>query len=71
MIRGRSQRPIMVMLGNPPYNGESQNKAEEIEALIEKYKQEPDQILNKKEKAKKSSNESAENTPIFLYFFLF
>lgn len=51
--RIKSQRPIMVMLGNPPYNGESQNKADEIEELIEKYKQEPDQILNKKEKAKK------------------
>ena len=51
--RIKSQRPIMVMLGNPPYNGESQNKAVEIEELIEKYKQEPDQILSKKEKAKK------------------
>lgn len=51
--RIKSQRPIMVMLGNPPYNGESQNKADEIEELIEKYKQEPDQLLNKKEKAKK------------------
>ena len=51
--RIKSQRPIMVMLGNPPYNGESQNKADEIEELIEKYKQEPDQILKKNEKAKK------------------
>lgn len=51
--RIKSQRPIMVMLGNPPYNGESQNKADEIEELIEKYKHEPDQIVNKKEKAKK------------------
>ena len=32
--RIKSQRPIMVMLGNPPYNGESQNKAAEIEELI-------------------------------------
>lgn len=51
--RIKSQRPIMVMLGNPPYNGESQNKAEEIEELIKKYKQEPGQKLNKKEKPKK------------------
>lgn len=35
------RRPIMVMLGNPPYNGESENKGEEIEKLIEAYKQEP------------------------------
>mgnify|MGYP002515805520 FL=1 len=51
--RIKTERPIMVMLGNPPYNGESQNKAKEIDALIEKYKQEPAQILNKKEKPKR------------------
>ena len=52
--RIKSQRPIMVMLGNPPYNGESQNKADEIEELIEKYKQN-DQILNKKKRQRRFS----------------
>ena len=51
--RIKNQRPIMVVLGNPPYNGESKNKAKETEMLIEKYKLEPGQIISKKGKAKK------------------
>ena len=31
----------MVVIGNPPYNGESKNKSEWITELIERYKQEP------------------------------
>lgn len=34
--------PIMVVLGNPPYNGESQNNGTWIKNLIEVYKREPD-----------------------------
>ncbi len=33
--------PVMVMLGNPPYSGESRNKGEWIMALMEDYKKEP------------------------------
>ena len=33
--------PVMVMLGNPPYSGESQNKGKWIMSLMEDYKREP------------------------------
>lgn len=33
--------PVMVMVGNPPYSGESQNKGEWIMRLMESYKKEP------------------------------
>jgi predicted helicase len=33
--------PVMVVLGNPPYSGESQNKGEWIMGLMEDYKKEP------------------------------
>ena len=39
--RIKAQRPIMVMIGNPPYNGESKNKGKEIDKLIVAYKLEP------------------------------
>ncbi|MBQ6062183.1 MAG: N-6 DNA methylase [Prevotella sp.] len=40
----KSQKPIMVMVGNPPYNGESQNKGDnykDIAKLLNDYKREP------------------------------
>lgn len=33
--------PVMVMIGNPPYSGESQNKGEWIMNLMDSYKKEP------------------------------
>ena len=39
--RIKAQRPIMVLIGNPPYNGESKNKGVEIDRLIANYKLEP------------------------------
>lgn len=33
--------PVMVVIGNPPYSGESQNKGEWIMKLMEDYKKEP------------------------------
>lgn len=33
--------PVMVMIGNPPYSGESQNKGKWITSLMESYKKEP------------------------------
>lgn len=39
--RIKAHKPIMVLVGNPPYNGESKNKDKWIESLIEAYKREP------------------------------
>ena len=39
--RIKAHCPIMVMIGNPPYNGESKNKGKEIDRLIAVYKLEP------------------------------
>lgn len=33
--------PVMVMIGNPPYNGESKNKGKWIMSLMDSYKKEP------------------------------
>lgn len=37
----KRQAPVMVVLGNPPYSGHSQNKGAWIESLMEEYKQSP------------------------------
>lgn len=37
----KENKPIMVMIGNPPYNGSSQNKNNYIDRLMLAYKQEP------------------------------
>jgi len=37
----KREYPVMVMIGNPPYRGESQNKGEWIMKLMESYKKEP------------------------------
>lgn len=39
--RIKRDSPVMVMIGNPPYSGESQNKGEWIMRLLEDYKKEP------------------------------
>lgn len=39
--RIKREKPIMVMMGNPPYNGESINNGPWIKDLIEQYKREP------------------------------
>ncbi|MBP3213234.1 MAG: N-6 DNA methylase [Bacteroidaceae bacterium] len=39
--RIKRDKPIMVMVGNPPYNGESINKGEWIMKKLEQYKREP------------------------------
>ena len=39
--RIKRDTPVMVMIGNPPYNGESKNKGEWIMGLMEDYKKEP------------------------------
>ncbi|HWV59811.1 MAG TPA: type ISP restriction/modification enzyme [Sphingopyxis sp.] len=37
----KRQTPIMCVIGNPPYSGESSNKGDHIMALMEAYKKEP------------------------------
>lgn len=37
----KHNKPIMVVMGNPPYSGESSNKTEYAKSLINKYKYEP------------------------------
>lgn len=37
----KRQTPIMCVIGNPPYSGESVNKGDHIMALMEAYKKEP------------------------------
>lgn len=37
----KNEMPVMVVLGNPPYSGESQNKGEWILRLMDDYKKEP------------------------------
>lgn len=39
--RVKKDAPIMIVIGNPPYSGESQNKGEWITKLMEDYKKEP------------------------------
>lgn len=49
--------PVMVVMGNPPYNGESKNKGSWIMKLMEDYKKEPGGILKLKEKSSKWIND--------------
>ena len=41
----RNDKPVMVVFGNPPYSGESQNKGRWIELLMKDYKKEPQNPL--------------------------
>lgn len=49
--------PVMVVMGNPPYSGESQNKGEWIMDLMEDYKKEPGGKEKLKEKNSKFIND--------------
>jgi predicted helicase len=49
--------PVMVIIGNPPYSGESANKGEWIMNLMEDYKKEPGGIEKLKERNSKSIND--------------
>jgi len=42
--------PVMVMIGNPPYSGVSQNNGKWITKLIEDYKKEPGGLIKLKER---------------------
>jgi predicted helicase len=49
--------PVMVVMGNPPYSGESANKSEWIMNLMEDYKKEPGGKEKLKERNPKSIND--------------
>ena len=49
--------PVMVMIGNPPYNGDSKNKGEWIMRLMESYKKEPGGEVQLNEKNPKWIND--------------
>ncbi|MEO8147132.1 MAG: type ISP restriction/modification enzyme [Bacteroidia bacterium] len=49
--------PVMVVIGNPPYSGESSNKGDWIMNLMEDYKKEPGGIEKLKEKNPKWIND--------------
>ncbi len=51
------QTPIMVVLGNPPYSGESVNKGDWIMELMQDYKQEPGGNSKLKERQAKFLND--------------
>ena len=49
--------PVMVVIGNPPYSGESANKGDWIMSLMEDYKKEPGGIEKLNERNPKSIND--------------
>ena len=49
--------PVMVVIGNPPYSGESQNKGQWIMNLMEDYKKEPNTSSKLREKNAKWLND--------------
>lgn len=49
--------PVMVVMGNPPYSGESANKGEWIMSLMEDYKKEPGGMEKLKERNPKWIND--------------
>ena len=49
--------PVMVMMGNPPYSGESKNKGEWIMRLMESYKKEPGGLMQLEERNPKWIND--------------
>ncbi|MBQ7996640.1 MAG: N-6 DNA methylase [Paludibacteraceae bacterium] len=53
----KQSAPVMIVMGNPPYSGESQNKSEWIMKLMEDYKKEPGGISPLKERNPKWIND--------------
>ncbi len=62
--------PVMVVLGNPPYSGESQNKGEWIMNLMEDYKKEPGGKVKLKERNPKWINDDYVKFMRFGQFFI-
>lgn len=55
--RIKRDTPVMVILGNPPYNGSSSNKGEWITNLMKSYKKEPGGKIALKERSSKWLND--------------
>jgi len=53
----KRDKPVMIMMGNPPYSGESCNKGEWIMRLLEDYKREPGGKVKLKERNPKWIND--------------
>lgn len=53
----KKKSPVMIVMGNPPYSGESQNKSEWIMKLMEDYKKEPGGVSPLKERNPKWIND--------------
>ena len=53
----KQSAPVMIVMGNPPYSGESQNKGEWIMKLMEDYKKEPGGVSPLKERNPKWIND--------------
>lgn len=53
----KNEYPIMAIIGNPPYSGESSNKGEFAMKLVEKYKYEPGGTVKLQEKNPKWIND--------------
>ena len=51
----KRETPIMIVMGNPPYNEKSANKGKWIMSLMDDYKQEPG--LQKKKVGKRKNGE--------------
>ena len=54
--RIKRDTPMMIILGNPPYSGESQNQNDWIKGLMKDYKKEPNTKLSLKERNPKWVN---------------
>jgi len=53
----KSEYPVMVVMGNPPYSGESSNKTPYAQSLVDKYKYEPGGLVKLQEKNPKWIND--------------
>jgi predicted helicase len=53
----KTENPIMIVIGNPPYSGESSNNFESANRLIDKYKFEPGGLVKLKERNPKWLND--------------
>ncbi|MCP4103173.1 MAG: DNA methyltransferase, partial [Lentisphaerae bacterium] len=53
----KENKPVMIVLGNPPYSGESANKTTWIASLMDDYKKEPGGVEKLKERNSKWIND--------------
>jgi predicted helicase len=66
----KHETPVMVVIGNPPYSGESQNKDKWIMNLMEDYKKEPEGKVKLDEKNSKWINDDYVKFIRFAQYFI-